>query len=143
MHCSGHYIIGFESWDVIIERLTDRKQCQITLTLRQVFICQRPPPILGFCLGSVGFLLVLNLVRNRVLNSCRRWSPTQLNNPPPLPATYCQCILCTLTLGRGGCISREKVRVAIVHKAGSKIPTRLPVSPVYCIIAIYAPTIYT
>jgi hypothetical protein len=31
----------------------------------------------------------------------------------------------------GGDLTREKVRVAIVHKAGSKIPTRLAVSPVY------------
>ncbi len=29
---------------------------------------------------------VLNLVRNRVLNSCRIWSPTQLNTPHPPPS---------------------------------------------------------
>jgi hypothetical protein len=41
------------------------------------------------------YLKVLNLIRNRVLNSCRILSPTQLNTAPhPLPATHCMfCII--------------------------------------------------
>ncbi len=65
----------------------------------------------------------MNLVRYRMLNSRRIWSPTGLNTPPPLiPATHC-----TLTQGRGEGESwtREKVRGAIVHRAGSEIPTWL------------------
>jgi hypothetical protein len=34
-------------------------------------------------------------------------------------------------MGEGGELTREKVRGAIVYKAGSKIPTGLTVSPVY------------
>ncbi len=65
---------------------------------------------------------VLNLVRHRVLNSCRIWSPTGRNTPPPhpLPATHCLYILYfdTRKGGRGGRVEPE----ATVHKAGSKIP---------------------
>ncbi len=48
-------------------------------TLRQVFICLMPPPLLSFCLGWIAILYHLNLVRNGVLNSCKVWSPTGLN----------------------------------------------------------------
>jgi hypothetical protein len=34
-----------------------------------------------FCLGWCSNFEVLNLVRNRVLNSCKIWSTTQLNTP--------------------------------------------------------------
>ncbi len=33
-------------------------------------------------------MYVLNLVRNRVLNSCRIWFKTQLNTPAPTPQPY-------------------------------------------------------
>jgi hypothetical protein len=102
-------------------------------TLRQVFICLRPPPLLAFVWGGV----VLNLVRYRVLNSCRIWSPTQLNTPPPpqpFPVTHYLYILYFDT-GRGW--TREKGRGSIVHKAGSKIPTWLAVFPVSNIINTY------
>jgi hypothetical protein len=40
-----------------------------------------------FVWGGVEILQVLNLVRNRVLNSCRIWSTTQLHpHPPPHPS---------------------------------------------------------
>ncbi len=85
-------------------------------TLRQVFICLRPPSLLGFCLG---------------------WSSNFVGSPPPaLPATHCLYIL-YFDKGKGGRgegglrWTREKVRGAIVHKAGSKIPTWLTVSPFY------------
>ncbi len=64
-----------------------------------------------FCLGwcGVAILQVLNLVRNRVLNSCRIWSTTQLNTPPPT-ATHCLYIL-QVYFGTGGGVGevREKV----------------------------------
>jgi hypothetical protein len=64
----------------------------------------------------------MNLVRYRVLNYCRIWSPTGLNTPTPSqPFTVCTYLLYFDTGKRGRCI-REKVRGAIVHKAGSKIP---------------------
>ncbi len=71
-------------------------------TLRQVFICLSSPPLLGFFLGGKAILWVLNLVRNRVLNSCRIWSPTQLNTPLTPSQPHTVCMYCTLILGRGG-----------------------------------------
>jgi hypothetical protein len=70
-----------------------------------------------FVWGGVAILYVLNLVKNRVFNSCRIWSTTQLNTPPPPPtATHC---ICTFTLGRGGGGQREGSG-ATVHKRGRK-----------------------
>ncbi len=95
-------------------------------TSRQVFICLRPPPLLGYCLGwSINFVgsesgqiqsvkLLQNVVSNR----------TQY--PLPLPAIHCLYIhvhYCILNTG--------KVRGTIVHKAESKISTWLTVSLVY------------
>ncbi len=58
-------------------------------TLRQVFICVRPPPLLGFCLGGKrNFVGSESGQIHRVLNSCRIWSPTGHNTPQPLPATH-------------------------------------------------------
>ncbi len=60
--------------------------------------------LLVFLFGVVQqFCRVLNLTRNRVLNSCRIWSTTQLNTPPP-PSH-------TLSVGEGGGVGevREKV----------------------------------
>ncbi len=65
-------------------------------TVRQVFICLRPPRLLGFYLVGVVILLVLNLVRYRVLNSCRLWSPT---GPPPFTLNTHRILIHT---GKGG-----------------------------------------
>jgi hypothetical protein len=51
-----------------------------------------------FVSGGVAILQVLNLVRCRVLNSCRIWSTTQTTEhipplPPPPAATHCLYIL--------------------------------------------------
>ncbi len=73
-------------------------------TSRQAVICLRPPPLLGFFGGMVlQILYVLHLVRNRVLNSSKILSPTQLNTPPPrpLPATHCLYML-YFDFGKGG-----------------------------------------
>jgi hypothetical protein len=48
----------------------------------------------------------------------RRDVPEGLNTPHPIPAIHV-CIYCTLTQGREGELTREKVRRATVHKAGS------------------------
>jgi hypothetical protein len=73
---------------------------------------------LCFCLGGVANLQVLNLVRNRVLNSCRLWSTTQLNTLPP-PATHCLYIQNFYfgKVGRGGGGQREGIG-ASVHNRG-------------------------
>ncbi len=87
--------------------------------------------LLGFYLGWQGNF-VPNLVRYRVLNYCRIRTPTQLNNPPPPPSHKLSVYnVLWLWKGGGGRWTREKFRGAIVHKAGSKIPTWLTVSPVY------------
>ncbi len=58
---------------------------------------------------------IVNLVRNRKLSSCRIWSPTQLNTPPPPPS---------FTFGRGRVGGGEPERrlyvAVIVLTAGSK-----------------------
>ncbi len=68
-----------------------------------------------------------------MLNSCRIWSTTQLNiPPPPQPHTLCISVYTVRLLwegGRGGRGQREG-RGATIHKRG-RIPTWLTVSPVY------------
>jgi hypothetical protein len=58
----------------------------------------------------MGVLWVLNLVRYRVLISCRIWSPTGINTPHPLPATHCLYILYIDTGKRGRDNQREGYR---------------------------------
>jgi hypothetical protein len=59
---------------------------------------------------------------------------SEAHNPKP-PCTlyrqYCTILIHTGKRGRGESWTREKVGGATVHKAGSKIPTGLAVSPVY------------
>jgi hypothetical protein len=58
-------------------------------TSRQVFMCLRPPPLLGFCLGWSSNLagsesdqiLSVKLLRNMVSDMTQ--------HPHPLPATHC------------------------------------------------------
>jgi len=65
------------------------KNLTCTGTLRQVLICQRLPPLLGFCLGWPSSFVGSDLLRHRVLNFCRILSPTGLSTPHPLSATLC------------------------------------------------------
>ncbi len=46
-----------------------------------------------FVWGGVAILWVLNVVRNRVLNSCRIWSITQLNTTPRPTVSHCLYLL--------------------------------------------------
>ncbi len=59
---------------------------------------------------------------------------SEAHNPKP-PCTlyrqYCTILIHTGKRGRGESWTREKVGGATVHKAGSKTPTGLAVSPVY------------
>ncbi len=88
-----------------------------------------PPPLLGFCLGWSS-----NFVGSESGQIQSVKLLTRLNTPQPLPATHGLYMLYFDTgKGKGGGESwtREKVRGATVHKAGSKIPTWLTVSSVY------------
>jgi hypothetical protein len=100
--------------------------------------------------GEAIFLQVRNLVKNRVWNSCRIWSTTQLNTPTP-PQPHTVSIFCTLALGRGdGGEVREKVEGkqytslvpssmgATVHKLGRKYQPCVNVFPVYKICWTHA-----
>ncbi len=62
-----------------------------------VYLSEAPSPP-RFLFGD---LKVLNLVRYRVLNSSRIWSPTRLNIPQPLPATHFLYILYFREGGKG------------------------------------------
>jgi hypothetical protein len=95
-------------------------------TLRLVFICLRPPPLSGFCLGwssnfvgseygqipSLNFKLLQNMV-----NSTQH-SPT-LPSPSHTLSVY---TVHGNKEGGGGELER-RLEGAIVHKAGLKIPT--------------------
>jgi hypothetical protein len=54
-------------------------------TLLEVFICLRPPPLLGFCLGWSSNFVGSESGQLQSVNSCRIWCPTGLNTPHPLP----------------------------------------------------------
>ncbi len=57
----------------------------------------------------------------------------RLRNPYPPPPIHTVSVhtVYLFTQGRGGELTRDKIRGATVHKAGSNIPTWLTVSPVY------------
>ncbi len=77
-----------------------------------------------FAIGDLTIFWFLNRSRYRVLNSSRN-GIQQNSTPPPLPATHFLHLLYFDT-GKGGeSWTREKLRGATVHKAGSKIPTWL------------------
>ncbi len=77
--------------------------------LRQMFICLSPPPLLGFCLGwSIAILYVLNLVRYRVLNFCKIWSPTGLNTPPSQRLSVFTVLWHRVGGGGGGRVESER-----------------------------------
>ncbi len=93
-------------------------------TLRRVFICLRPPPLPDYCLGwsgnfigsESGQIQSVQLLQNVVSNRTQ-------HPPPPLSHTlFVYTVLWHRTWGHWG--------GAIVHKAGSKIPTWLPVSQI-------------
>jgi hypothetical protein len=79
-HRIGHGLINYIGTKAKCRHL---KKLTRKGTLRQAFICLRPPSLLGFCL----------------VNPCRLWSPTGLNTPPPLSATY--TVLCHKEGGEG------------------------------------------
>ncbi len=74
-----------------------------------------------------------NLPVKRLCGRCLSvWGPEPHTSPPPLHTVLYTVIKYTYSHregGRGESWTREKVRGATVHKAGSKIPTWLTVSP--------------
>ncbi len=72
-------------------------------TLRQVIICLRPPPLLGFVWGGKAILCVLNLVRYILLNSSEYGlNTTQHPANPSEPHTVCVIYTLYFDFGRGG-----------------------------------------
>ncbi len=56
-----------------------------------------------FVWDGVEIFMVLNLVRNGVLNSCKIWSTTQLNTPHSHPPTATHCLyILYIYFGKGG-----------------------------------------
>jgi hypothetical protein len=120
-----HISHGLINYLDTISKMSSSKKLTCKWTLRQMFICLRPPPLLGFCLewssnfvgSESGQTQSVKLLHNMVSN--RTHHPTTPSQP------HTVCIYCTSTQGRGGGESwtRERVRGATVHKAGSKIPT--------------------
>ncbi len=86
--------------------------------LRHLFICVRPPPLLGFYWGWIG-----NFFGFWIWSDTERHTPAEyglqhnstLPNPPSV--THCLYIM-YFDFGKGGRWTRKKVRGAIVHKAG-------------------------
>ncbi len=72
------------------------------MTLRQVFICLRPPPLLGFCLGlssnfvgsEYGQIQSVKLLQNMVSNRSQ--------HPHPFPATLSVYCILYFDTGSGG-----------------------------------------
>ncbi len=105
-------------------------------TLRQVFICLGPAPLLGFCLGrksnivgsECGQKQSVKLLQNMVSNTTQHPTPH-----PSQPLTFCTYIR-DFDFGKGGegwgRRIGEKVIGAIVHRKGSKIPKWLTESTV-------------
>jgi hypothetical protein len=62
-----------------------------------------------FVWGGVEILQVLNLARNRMLNSCRIWSTTQHNIPPHSHTLSVFTVRLLWEGGRGGKGKKEKV----------------------------------
>ncbi len=88
-----------------------------------MFICLRSLPSLVFVCGGLAIFWALNLVRYSVkILQNMIYNRTQQSTPPPPPQIHTVCIHFTLTQGRGEIWTKEKVRGATVHKAGSKIP---------------------
>jgi hypothetical protein len=105
--------------------MSSSKKITCKKTLREVFICQKLPPLLGFCLGW----FTPNCIGSEsgqiqsVKTSAEYVLQHNSTNPDLLPVTHCLYIMYFDT-GRGGEGEPERrFEGAIVCKAGSKIPT--------------------
>ncbi len=96
--------------------------------LSQVFFCLRPPPLLGFCLGwssnfggsEPGQLQSVKLLQNTVQYG--GMVSNRIRHPPPPPSHTMSVYRILYFDTRGGGVGVN------LSKAGSKIPTWLPVS---------------
>ncbi len=92
--------------------MSSSKKLTFKGTLRQVFICLRPPPLLGLCLGWSCNFAGSESGQIQSVNSCWRWSPTGLNTPNPLPphTVFIQYIVQYFDTGRGKGVGVEPER---------------------------------
>ncbi len=58
-------------------------------TLRQVFICLRPPSLQGFCLGWSSNFVGSEYCQIQSVKLLQNMVSNELNTPHPLPATHC------------------------------------------------------
>jgi hypothetical protein len=95
--------------------------------LRQVFICLRPPPLVGFCLGWSSYFVGSEFGQIQSVKPLQNMVSKRTQHPqPPASHTLSVYIYCTLTQDGGGGgrrVEPEKVRGATVHKTGSKLLT--------------------
>ncbi len=119
IRCYVHDINSLTNFNYIDTKAKCRHLKKLTCkgTLRQVFVCLKPPPLLGCCLGrSSNFVRsessqIQNMVSNR----------TQHPHPPPSHTLFAYTVLWHWEEEESW--TREKVRGATVHKAESKIRT--------------------
>ncbi len=75
---------GIEPWTFYLYTVDTKANCRHLKklpckgTLRQVFICLRPPSLLGFCLGWCSNFVGSESGQKQSVRLCRIWSPTQL-----------------------------------------------------------------
>ncbi len=98
-----------------------------------MFICLRPPPFLGFCLGwSSNFV---DYESGQIQSETPAEYGLQQESTPPTPSQpHTVSIYCTLTQerGKGEIVEPERrLEGQQITKLGRKIPTWLTVSPVY------------
>ncbi len=96
-------------------------------TLRQLFICLRLPPLLGFSLGRSSNFVGSESRQIQSIKLLQIMVSNRTQHPPP---SHTLPVYTVLWHGRGERWTREKLIGPIVHKAGSKIPIWLTVSPV-------------
>jgi hypothetical protein len=82
-------------------------------TLRQVYICLRPPPLLGFGLGWSR-----NFVGSESGHIQRVWSPTGLHTPHSLPVAH--CLYCDAGKGKGRVEPERRLEGQQFTKLGRK-----------------------
>ncbi len=74
-------------------KMSSSKKLTCKRTLRQVFICLRPPPLLRFCLGWSSNFVGSKSGQKQSVKLLQNLVSTGYKPPPPLPATHCLYIL--------------------------------------------------
>ncbi len=71
-------------------------------TLWQVFICERPPPLLGFCLALSSNFVGSESGQIQSVKPLQNMVSNRIQHPTTPSQPHTVCIYCTLTQGRGG-----------------------------------------